>query len=68
MEKTINITELASELAGIRVREQLVDYDIIYNIGKNGYTSYTKQAQALFDLYYDHYYSYLEAIPALTTN
>ena len=62
MEKTINIIELASELAGIRVREQLVDYDIIYNIGKNGYTSYTKQAQALFDLYYDHYYSYLEAM------
>ena len=57
-----NITELASELADIRVREQLVDYDIIYTREKNGDTSYTKQAQALFDLYYDHYYSYLEAM------
>jgi Mg2+/Co2+ transporter CorC len=62
MEKTINILELASELADMKVREILIDFSKIYLREKNGDTRYTEEAQDLFNFWYDQYYDLVEAI------
>ena len=61
MEKTINILELASELAEMKVREILV-FSRIYVREKNGDTRYSEEAQDLFNFWYDQYYDLIESM------
>ena len=62
MEKTINVLEVASELADIKVREILVDFSKIYIRENNGDTRYSEEAQDLFNFWYDQYYDLIESM------
>lgn len=53
---TINIVELASELADMDLRENWKDSIKIYEEDEDE-TSYTEEAQDIFDDLYDTYYS-----------
>jgi hypothetical protein len=53
---TINIVELASELADMDLRENWKDSIKIYEVDEDE-TSYTEEAQGIFDDLYDTYYS-----------
>ena len=64
---TVNIVELSSELAheatctcfGVNVGE---DSPIIFVEDEDGGTRYTEQAQNVFDVFYDFYYSKIEKL------
>jgi hypothetical protein len=61
MEVTINILELASELADVKIREVYNNNNSVFPKGilvdnPDGDTTYTDEAQLHFDLWYDHYY------------
>ena len=58
MNVTINILELASELAERDLLEQA--YFDVYAKDENGDTYYTEEAQDLFDQLYDEYYALIE--------
>ena len=53
---TINIVELASELADLDLQENWKDSIKIYEVDEHE-TSYTRDAQLIFDDLYDAYYS-----------
>jgi len=53
---TINIVELASELADLDLQENWKDSIKIYEVDEDK-TSYTEEAQLIFDDLYDAYYS-----------
>lgn len=60
MEITIDLLETASELAHEVVCAKFEDDDNdIYEVVTNTITSYTKEAQELFNEWYDHYYNLL---------
>jgi hypothetical protein len=60
MKKEFNVVELASELAYRRLIHQWENVDLrsdnIFNEDNEGYTSYTPDAQEMFDEFYDIYY------------
>lgn len=60
MDITINILEVASELAHLVVCEQF-NYDSvnIYESVTDAVTNYTDEAQELFNEWYDYYYDFL---------
>ena len=60
MDITINILEVASELAHSVVCEQF-NYDSvnIYESVTDAVTNYTDEAQELFNEWYDYYYDFL---------
>jgi hypothetical protein len=60
MNVTINILELASELASYELEETWGDTIKIYNEDENGDTYYTEQAQEIFNDLYDKFYSIIE--------
>ena len=53
---TINIVELASELADLDLQENWKDSIKIYEVDEDE-TSYTEEGQGIFDDLYDTYYS-----------
>jgi hypothetical protein len=60
MDITINLLEAASELAHEVVCAKFEDDDTaIYESTTNTITSYTEEAQELFNEWYDHYYDLL---------
>jgi hypothetical protein len=60
MNITINILEVASELAHKRVVSILKnDDDLIYEEPSAKITGYTDEAQDLFNEYYDEYFDFL---------
>lgn len=60
MEITINLLEVASELAHEAVCAKFEDDDTeIYENTSDTITSYTEKAQDLFNEWYDHYYDLL---------
>lgn len=55
---TINVVEVASELAKEKMCDVLLDdYKAIYGEHDNG--TYTEEAQSIFDEYYDEFYDLL---------
>ena len=60
--KTINVLELASELADMKVREVMVIFKDIYTIDSNGDARYTEKAQDLFNEWYDTYTELIESM------
>lgn len=60
MNVTINIVELASELANLEIEENrsIGEHNTIEN--ETGCLVYTQEAQDLFDELYDKYYSIIE--------
>lgn len=60
MNVTINIVELASELASYELHENWNDSIKIYQESDNGDTFYTEEAQDIFNDLYDRYYSLIE--------
>lgn len=74
MNVTVNILELASELADARLREDtyLMDRDDYINhfpdgidIEDEGSISYTEEAQDIFNDYYDYYYTIIEKVAGI---
>ena len=59
MNVTINILELASELASYELEESWGDSMKIWEEDGDG-TKYTEEAQDIFNGLYDHYYSLIE--------
>jgi hypothetical protein len=59
MNITINIVEVASELAGEIISNIFDDDDKIYQ-EIDGELSYTDNVQKIFDEWYDHYYNFLQ--------
>ena len=61
MNVTINIVELASELASYELEEKYSDdINLLYIDLDNGDTCYTKEAQEIFNNLYDTYYTIIE--------
>ena len=69
MNRTINILELASELADVRLREdaECMSRDTYISIFPDGIDieegdtiTYTEEAQDVFNGYYDYYYTIIE--------
>ncbi len=62
MNVTINIVELASELADKEVSHYFKYSNIdVYEIDDNDEgTKYSEEAQAIFDIFYDKYYSMID--------
>jgi hypothetical protein len=58
---TINKLELASELASIRLSLQWGETIKIYVDENAGITTYTEEAQDIFNDYYDSYLSLIES-------
>lgn len=58
---TINKLELASELANIKLEREWRDSIKIYVDEEEGITTYTEEAQDLFNEYYDEYLSLIES-------
>ena len=58
---TINKIELASELASIRLSLQWGETIKIYADEDAGITTYTEEAQDIFNDYYDSYLSLIES-------
>ena len=61
MNVTINILELASELASYELEETWTDTIEIYKEDENGDTYYTDQAQEIFNDLYDKFYAVIES-------
>lgn len=61
MNITINIVELASELASYELEENFGDSMILYKEDDNGDTYYTDKAQDIFNDLYDKYYAVIES-------
>ena len=63
MNISINILEVASELANIQVHEKLQDTTEIYILEnvEDTCTIYTETAQEIFNEWYDYYYEFLES-------
>jgi hypothetical protein len=61
MNVTINIVELASELASYELNENWGDTIEIYIEDENGDTYYTDQAQEIFNDLYDKFYAVIES-------
>lgn len=60
MDITINLLEVASELAHLVVCAKFEDDDnALYENTTDTITSYTEEAQDLFDEWYDYYYELL---------
>ena len=59
--KTINVLELASELADMKVREIMVNFSDIY-IEDEFEVRYTEKAQELFNEWYDIYTELIESM------
>ena len=59
--KTINVLELASELADMKVREVMVNFSDIY-IEDEFEVKYTEKAQDLFNEWYDIYTELIESM------
>ena len=59
MNVTINIVELASELADRKINE-ILEYKNVYEDEDEDETKYTDEAQKLFDYYYDSFYFMIE--------
>ena len=59
MNVTINIVELATELADFKINE-ILEYENVYEDEDEDETKYTDEAQKLFDYYYDSFYSMIE--------
>ena len=60
MEITVNLLEVASELANQIVHSRFLDDEsFIYKEVANGDTVYTDHAQSLFNEWYDYYYDFL---------
>jgi len=63
MNVTINILEVASELANKNVEEHFnFDTNLINEWGSDDESRYTDEAQNIFNEWYDHYYEFLEAL------
>jgi acetoacetate decarboxylase len=60
--KLINVLELASELADMKVREIMVNFSDIYIEDSDGSTRYTEEAQDLFNEWYDSYTELIQSI------
>ena len=58
---TINKLELASELANIKLEKEWSDKIQIYLNNDEDITTYTEEAQDLFNEYYDDYLSLIES-------
>ena len=58
---TINKIELASELASMKLEREWRDSIKIYVDEEEGITTYTEEAQDLFNDYYDDYLSLIES-------
>ena len=58
--KLINVLELASELADMKVREVIEDFSKIYIEDTDGTIRYTEEAQDLFNEWYDSYSELIE--------
>jgi hypothetical protein len=58
---TINKLELASELANTKLKREWRDSIQIYVDVQNNITTYTEEAQDIFNLYYDEYLSLIES-------
>ena len=62
MNVTINILELASELASYELEEKYSeDINLVYIDLDNGDTCYTKEAQEIFNDLYDKFYAVIES-------
>jgi hypothetical protein len=59
MNVTINIVELATELADFKINE-ILEYENVYEDEDEDETKYTDEAQKLFDYYYDSFYFMIE--------
>jgi hypothetical protein len=59
MNLEINIVEAAAELAERDVNKELDDQTLIYIFDEEGNSTYTEQAQELFNAYYDEYFDIL---------
>jgi len=59
MNVTINIVELASELASYELEENYGDSIVIWEEFEDG-SNYTEEAQDIFNDLYDKYYSLIE--------
>ena len=59
MNVEINIVEAAAELAERDVQKELDDQTLIYVFDEEGNSTYTEQAQELFNTYYDEYFDLL---------
>lgn len=57
---TINIVELASELADLELENNWMDSIKVWVEEENGDLSYTEEAQDIFNDLYDKYYSMIE--------
>ena len=62
MNVTINILELASELANIELEENWGDSIVTHQEDEYGDTYYTDEAQEIFNELYDKYYSMIERL------
>ena len=60
MNITINIVELASELASIELENSWGESVQIYEDEESECLTYTEEAQDIFNGLYDHYYSIIE--------
>ena len=60
MNVTINILELASELASYDLENSWGESIKIYEDEESECLTYTEEAQDIFDGLYDHYYSLIE--------
>jgi hypothetical protein len=56
----INAVELASSLAESEMVKHYSDQLAIYTDGEDDCIVYTDEAQNLFDIFYDHYYTMIE--------
>jgi len=61
MNVTINILELASELASYELNETWQDSIKIYDYDEDGNSFYTDEAQDIFNDLYDKYYAVIES-------
>jgi len=59
MNISINILEVASELANIQVHETLKEETDIYTWDNLESSRYTETAQEIFNEWYDYYYDFL---------
>jgi hypothetical protein len=63
MNITINILEVASELANNKVEEHFnFDSKLIYDWVSDQESRYTDEAQNIFNEWYDHYYEFLDGL------
>jgi hypothetical protein len=58
---TINKLELASELANMKLEREWLDRIQIYVDEEEGITTYTEEAQDIFNDYYDDYLNLIES-------